>query len=217
MHQNIAAAHASGRRFFLYIYKTSWYFAQQRSSSHTVLSRLKSGKTIQHSEAGQTRTTTMIFNLRRGMVPATFLRATARQLQEELEATEARLAEIKRAQALFYSPLEGPADLEVVIPEQDPKDVRGWASGSDIGVAYKQAVACAGGQKNSPFAFLNLGSGDCSIAISPLDFEDESKITWRQQTERMNFIPSVVWSKTDRGPIWLLEPAAFASASSKPA
>ncbi len=146
------------------------------------------------------------------MVPATFLRTTARQLQVELEATEARLAEIKRAQALFYSPLEGPGGLEVVIPEQHPRDTRGWASGSDIGVAYAEATARAGGRKNSPYAFLNLGDG-CSIAISPMDIEDESKVTWRQHTERFSFVPSVVWSKTDRGPMWLLEPIPPESAS----
>ena len=152
----------------------------------------------------------MLTNLKMGGNPASHLPATARLLFAELEALRARVAALENAWELFDSPLDRDITIEIVIPETGHPQTQGWATGSDLGDTYREAVGVAEGRRDPAHLYLKLG--DHSIAVAPEDITDESRARFSIITGPQGQIPSVVWSDTVRPNQWLLRSPATSEA-----
>lgn len=147
----------------------------------------------------------MIFNLVQGQIPATHLPRTAEQIAAELTWARAHLARLEEAEEIFSQPLGGPLELEVVIPEEDPKHIRGWAMGTDLARVFRKAMQMSKGRRGNPHVFVNFGGH--SIAISPADLEGESRMRFSQHTERHDHPATAVWTQSNRGKVYLARPS----------
>jgi hypothetical protein len=146
----------------------------------------------------------MIFNLKPSQTPAMHLPHTTQQIAAEVVRVRRYLERLEQAKLIFSQPLDDPLELEVVIPEEDPSHARGWATGTDLANTYRQAIQVSGGRRGRPHVFLNFGT--LSIAVSPIDMEDESRMQFGQHIERSDVPGTVVWTISNRGSHYLLRP-----------